>query len=255
MKTKIRKAQAGIPNGGTAGQALIKLSSSDQDVGFGNPSNVSFTVNADDTIIDWFTSQVPFPYSLSPWTASYSPTVYGNGYNVSANGGVSLWLANGFYDQFIGQTANSSVTFGLGRTYRMKVMAKNTTPAAAGKFAFIGFNLVNNQDDGDITVTASKRIGFAFNADGILYAVTCNGAATTATSLGAFTQSVHEYVIQVEGSTRAKFYVDGTLVATITTNLPSGAGDVVHIAVNGQTGAGGIGFSYVSNFILSQKLS
>lgn len=32
MKTKIRKAQAGVPNGGTINQALVKLSGADQDV-------------------------------------------------------------------------------------------------------------------------------------------------------------------------------------------------------------------------------
>ena len=72
--------------------------------------------------------------------------------------------------------------------------------------------------------TSSNRIGFALNA-GTLYAVTSNTSTGTQTDISSSVTetNMNTYKIVWNPGTDAKFYVNGTLLATISTNLPSAA--------------------------------
>lgn len=73
----------------------------------------------------------------------------------------------------------------------------------------------------DITATAETRIGFAhYNAK--IYALTCDGAAVTSTEVSASdTLKTRRHFIVDWTATSCKFYLNGVLVATHTTNIPS----------------------------------
>ncbi len=222
--------------------------------------NSNFTVNADETVVDWFTLELPTPFGVSPspiWTYSFSPTSYPNGTTVSANGGVTMGTTNAIFNMIIG-VGDDTIRFNTATTYKMKWMSSPVSPGIqSGVWSFIGFATGANSDNGDITSTTTKRIGFAWGQDGNLYALTCNGSAVSTTLISAFTnRTVHQYVIIVENGVSANFYVDGVLQSTLTTTLPSGGSDVVKIVADGKNGGGGgCGFEYLSNIILSQKLS
>ena len=66
-----------------------------------------------------------------------------------------------------------------------------------------------------------QRVGGALN----LYAINADGSANTQTLLQTFVNSTHYALTAVKnGNTDIKFYVDGTLKATHTTNMPIQAG-------------------------------
>jgi hypothetical protein len=220
--------------------------------------SAAYTVNADETDTEWFTTEVALPSSASPsvngWTYTNTPTAVMNGVNASFSPAGSMCSTNGIQDLFIGSTS-SLLTYALARTYRIKFLAKTTsngTPVV-GNNCFIGFGAGPTAGNyGNIAVATEYRIGFAFYDDGDVYTIASDFSAITANSQGAFTSSVHEYVIEVENGVSAKFYIDGVLVDTITTDLP--ASQTIAIAIGGQS-ATSTGFNFVSNFILSQKLS
>lgn len=220
--------------------------------------SAAFTVNADETDIEWFTTEIALPSGSSPsvngWTYGNTPTAVMNGVSASFSPSGSMCSTNGVQDLFLGSTS-SLLTYALARTYRIKFLAKTTsngTPVA-GNNCFIGFGSGSSATNyGDIAVATEYRIGFAFYDDGDVYTVSSDFSAITANSQGAFTSSVHEYVIEVENGVSAKFYIDGVLVDTITTDLP--ASQPIAISIGGQS-ASSSGFNFVSNFILSQKLS
>lgn len=63
----------------------------------------------------------------------------------------------------------------------------------------------------------------------VWYAVTANGAVRTETSTGVAVTAGQftKFRIETLDATQATFYINDVLVATITTNLPSGAGKVM----------------------------
>lgn len=74
----------------------------------------------------------------------------------------------------------------------------------------------------------SKHIGFILDVSSstaTLYASNANGSAQTKTDVTGGRTLSNSFVLYavMDGSTDIKFYIDGTLVATHTTNLPSGA--------------------------------
>lgn len=79
-----------------------------------------------------------------------------------------------------------------------------------------------------------RHIGFLFE-DGTVYASVANGTTQTkSAALAGFTYNAstfNKYTIVYDAGVSAKFYVNGVLKATLTTNLPSGATDYMPFRV------------------------
>ena len=89
----------------------------------------------------------------------------------------------------------------------------------------------------------ANSAGFFINAgNGNWQTVTADGSATQeVTDTGLTVASNTFYVLQVDCSTngQVRFLIDGTLVATHTTDLPSGATDLYYHAIMARKNTGG----------------
>jgi len=100
------------------------------------------------------------------------------------------------------------------------------------------------------TVSTSTANHFGFKAiDGTLYATTADGSTETTVDISAGVNLAAEntYVALLDSGTNCKFYVNGTLKATITTNLPTGTFGVAFKCVSlGGTSGWQLRVHYVS---------
>jgi len=94
---------------------------------------------------------------------------------------------------------------------------------------WFGIGNRTNLDLPDLPTTSAltaRHIGFLSIGD-TLYATNADGTTQTTTdvTLGSSFTQYNSYVIEYIAATSAKFYINGVLVATHTTNLPSGGTD------------------------------
>lgn len=218
----------------------------------------SLSVNADVTDNTYFTSQIDAPRQITTglgWTLSIAGgAVYPNGTHFGANGGFTAITTNGFLSQ---DTFQGPLKWDDTKIIQMKWFALGdvgTGTSGSGIYQGMGFS---GQAIGagwaDITNTSDKRVGFGFY-NGNLYSIVCDGSAITANILQAYA-AVEKitYGIVWNPGTSVEFYLNGTLVDTITTNLPTGSGgtDVVKISLGGTNTGGGGTSIYSSHFIVS----
>jgi len=95
--------------------------------------------------------------------------------------------------------------------------------------AWFGIGNRTNLGTPDLPTTSAltdRHIGF-FLVDEVLYASNANGTNQTTTDVtqGSTLTQYNSYVIEYIAATSAKFYINGVLVATHTTNLPAGLTD------------------------------
>lgn len=84
-------------------------------------------------------------------------------------------------------------------------------------------------------------LGFCSDSTSVMMAQANSGAAKTTSSIsGVDVSSWHLYKMEIVSSTQVKFYVDGTLKATLTTNIP----DTTHFGVGG-------GYDFAAQFYIS----
>lgn len=220
----------------------------------------SFTVNADESDTSWVTYQIDSPSGAAspngPWTfTAASMLKYGNGTVITGNPNIRAYLTNGFFDSVL-NTTNRTVQWNDNRTIKVKFSAASITPSGTAGTeisSFAGFGVVGT-NFGDITVATEYRVGFAFY-NGNIYAVASDFAAVTATLIGAYTDNLDQYVIVLNGTTDAEFYINGILVATVNTNLPTAAQDVSFGFGGRNVPGGSSGFNFASNLVISQKTS
>lgn len=245
-----------VTTAGTAGQ-IFTSNGTGNDPTF--QDNEGYAINANEATSGWFTSELKTPEgtaSLYGWTISYTPTKFANGSSFSANVAVTAIHSTGFYDTFLGNTTNAAIDFSTARTIKTKFSASTPIPTGTtgGKNAFVGYAPSAAATSGDLTDTATVRVGFAFY-DSSIYAISCNGTNLTSTFIQAYSGTLESFTLKLNGTTSAQFYVNGVLGATISTHIPS-ASSKVKIMVGGQDGGGsGCGFTFISNFITSQKAS
>lgn len=180
----------------------------------------------------WTTDSYPIDADLG-WTISAAGgglTNRGTGASISATGTVNAYIS------LACSNSNSAGTlqWSTGPTIRMKYMyltertSQGTTPLAGTDRAnFHGFaGTTSAAATGDIT-DVTDRIGF-IHYNNLLYTVTANGSAVTVTSLGGEpgTATPKEFMIIADVGASVGFYVNGTLVATHTTNLPTAASTI-----------------------------
>jgi len=239
---------------GTAGQVLTSNGSS-ADPTF--QDNEGYTVNANESTKGWLTTMLESPEGIAGlygWSVGGTPVKYANGSQVSTNVSISGIHTTGFYDALLGNTTNRAIEFADNRTIKTKFSARTATPTGTtgGINAFIGYGPSAAGSAGDLTDTATVRVGFAFY-DSSIYAVSCNGTNITSTFIQAYAGTLESFTLKLNGTSSADFYINGTLATSISTNIPS-ASSKIKIMLGGQNGGGGgCGFTFLSNFITSQK--
>ena len=120
---------------------------------------------------------------------------------------------------------------------------------------FWGFS--ETADFGDnIGTTTSNRAGFFFRDNtNTVYAITAGGSgeSQTATSINTSAEALqfHEYRIDFDSDTgEVKYYIDGNLEATHSSNLPASSNDIAYGFYVGGTNQN----FYMSPSIISQKI-
>lgn len=82
-------------------------------------------------------------------------------------------------------------------------------------------------------------IGFLRDNSGNWYVKSATGAARTETPISAPANTAHVFRIEYDpANTEARFYIDGSLVETITTNLPTASTDVMGFMMRNDTSNG-----------------
>lgn len=238
-------AISGITNSSTVGQVLrvtgastyawgaVDLADTDAVTGVLPIANLPaaatglYSVSADETVITWYTMNVPIlpddyttPTKLFGWSTT------------------GLDLAGGQFDaggyaQFISNAAMYSISLIPGisnnsnytavKDIRIKTRIRYSVVPGTEN---IGFGLVaagaTLQGDED---TVGSSVRFTTDNATFLYAITGDGAARTITdvSSGITVTNWNIYEIVFNPGVNAKFYINGVLVATHTTNLPTGS--------------------------------
>lgn len=195
------------------------------------------------------------------WTMTGTITKRGNWFN-SANAttaGASISLGGRTTSESENLLWDSGIDLKISYFFNPGTTSAGTTPAGAGDIWFFhglaNTNLTSAADAGDIT-QVTRRVGFAhYNAK--VYTITANGTTVTTTEVDATDDgdSKKHYLIDFTTS-NVKFYINGTLVATHTTNIPNDNSSGPHPAFVGYNGSGGeAGFGMSKGVILSETVS
>lgn len=161
-----------------------------------------------------------------------------------------------------GTSASANMQWSTGPTFRAKYFwitgqtSSGTAPlAGTDRTTWHGFAGTSGADlYGDIN-DVSERVGFAYY-NNTMYTVTADGSGITANSLGGEpgTSGGKEYWIVFNGGTSVDFYVNGTLAFTHTTNIPSGANNILFNASSYRADGSGTGF-FTGNIVISIKVA
>lgn len=200
-----------------------------------------YSVNADETVVDWYSVPIlaPFPGGAgeTPWSFVGSPT------NTQYATGVTLKKNN--TAQIEGRADMGYRTFGTTFKARLRWESQTFVPTADVRSG-IGFGEANSITDNN------DSIAFIWY-NGNVYSHTADNGSHTSNIVQAYASSVRDiYEIVVDGTTNAFFYINGTLVDTINTTLPSTDNpDIVVRATDSLTG-NDCGFDFVSHLTYSE---
>lgn len=203
-----------ITGNGTTASPLVATggSSSDKKVGVGEIASA-----------DAFNSQLVFSTEL--WTTGgtnrYTNIDFGAGNDAITIAGIFPGIASG----------SSAANFADARVFTIQALVYLN--ANVGGFGF------NQAGSGTNLETSTNTEGVYFVSDGAnLYAQVATGAARTQLNLGSSYNSARARLRiefdRVNATPQARFYVNGTLVATLTTNLP--ATSIIGAVYNNATG-------------------
>ena len=150
-----------------------------------------------------------------PWFFYQDNSTGGGSFGTSADGIVaSVASAGSAWGQWLRNVGDSFTSFTWDNDRRVKY--KVYTPASTANQAVIGTGARN--------ASYTEFLGFVFETDGYIYSRSAGGSSNTDTSLQTWSTSTY-YEIEVvfdPNAAEAYFYVDGTLKATHSANLPSG---------------------------------
>ena len=191
-----------------------------------------FSVNADETLNTWQTVEVAmYPTSTTAvlgWTLASTTvtTQSAGGYilltpTISANFEMSTSLMGS------GSTANYSPAQNKDIRIKFRLKVNDTSDRKGWGLCVTPANIHTAQTD-----TTNGEIRFILNGS-TLYAQNANGTATsTDVSSGITVTNWNIYEIVFNPGTDIKYYINGTLVATHTTNLPTTGTLVLAYGVN-----------------------
>ena len=193
----------------------------------------------------WYTFTLPISAVLQPgpaevldgWlcTANVSQTItdtYRGGAGIFEFAGSG---AANISNTLPGTGTNTAYTVSANKAVKIKFRFKD----GSGGTGRVGFGLTPSGTPGDIYDTNSATVNTArfLISTSTLYAVTATGAANTNTDIssGITTSSWHTYEMVFTPGTDCKFYVDGVLKATHTTNLPASGTGILAFGVSAAT--------------------
>jgi hypothetical protein len=158
------------------------------------------------------------------WTTSSiaaSSSGFGNWAEIVNDGWCAAWIrpfrgriGSSENDQQF-NTANKKIA--ISWTYK-------TAAVAANRFVGISVNISSAYNSNPNSST-NLRIGFTYDGT-TLRSMTDNGSSVTTNSISATVSNWNRYAIIWTPGTDVKFYLNGTLVATHTTNIPSSASNM-----------------------------
>jgi hypothetical protein len=205
--------------------------------------------------VDWFNIQFPFhpDGDMSDDTWIYNGVVNNSSYCIlTATDSVYSNDSGGTITSFLPNFDNTSGILRFNTTkqviFQQLVLTNN---GGANVFASgVGFEQLGNggwaDSQGD---TTTEGVGFVRkDSDGQWYARACDGSANTENAVSI---SDGKHVLRVEydpgnATPQARFYVDGVLVSTITTNLPTAFVGPIGFFSGNSTAGGSIGITLVA---------
>lgn len=206
----------------------------------------------------WKTTGVPINGSFG-WNVTGTPS-----YRVTGTSVGNATNAKAYLEYSTRNTSSGNpLQFTTGPLVKVKYMwlagqtSQGTTPiAGTDRASFHGFGGTGGADTyGDIT-DVSTRAGFAYY-NNILYTVTADGSAVTSTNHGAEpgTSAPKEFAIVADFSTPSiAFYMNGTLLATHTTNVPNAA-STIYLTSSTYDASGGSTNFFMGTPIVSVKIA
>ena len=185
--------------------------------------------NTNPTSASWFTWVSPFlgytdsgpTYVIPGWTHSGITGSFGNdngGAGVTSIGSNTLLV----YSDIPGNGSNVNYTAASSKDIRFKVRAKVGSIGSGNYFGF-GFADASTTFDDAQSGTASNIRFVVDNAT--LYAANGNGTSATNTDISSYLTISQWNIFEIvfNPGTDIKYYINGTLVSTHTTNLPTGS--------------------------------
>lgn len=160
-------------------------------------------------------------YVLPGWSYGAITGSFGD----EAGGAGSIKLSSNtllVYSNIPGNGNNTTYTAASSKAIRLKFRARF---ASAGASNYVGIGIADASSTfDDIETSTVSGIRFALN-NTTLYASTGNGSSNNNTDLSSFLTYTDWNIFEIvfTPGTNAKFYVNGTLRATHSTNLPTGS--------------------------------
>lgn len=198
-----------------------------------------------------------YPSSNTGFTmVGSTETRVGNGVSVNAATNVAMHCV------LLGRadSASNNILFNSGIDMKIRgifipaEVPAGASPAGAGdKWSWWGFSTNSGVNvNADVTDTTTHRAGFAFY-NGKVFTVSCAGSATTSNDLGTYSAVAKESLMIDFTPTSVKFYRDGTLVATHTTNIPDTG--TMRFVAGSYNGSGSSIDVFIGTLTLSETLS
>lgn len=164
------------------------------------------------------------------WTSWGAPTYYVE--NILTGSAV------GIYKNIINMITGAIMTFANAKIKILEWDALIQADASTGS-SFMGYlpsgNTAADIIDSQVITNTKIGIGFRTNDSGNWFIYTGTGAAVTATSISNPSAGKHTFRIEYNPTTpNALFYIDGSLVGTITTTFPN-SGNAILCFGNGTT--------------------
>lgn len=220
----------------SSGQVLTATSSTAAT--WQTPSSGGSSTAIDSTTGSWWNMQIPPSTALASGTPTYTGIIE---YSAASDGQALQW----YLPSIQGGTSDKMIFSDVKR-----VIARLYYRRTSGT-SLMGFGFADQGSYvGDAVATAGIRACFTWTDASTLYAVTSDGAGTpTSTSITSPPTSGNwnEYIVDYDKTnSSAKFYVNGTLKATHTTELPADGSSCRFVIGVGGSVAGSFSYPIIS---------
>lgn len=196
-------------------------------------SGGTYSVNADETNGNYFTKQIPMistsTTAVTGWTLA-STTITNNGagsyFTLSPTFSSNLEMSTNIF----GTGSSNDYSIANNKTIRIKFRIRVDDSADRKGW---GLCITPGNIHTAHTDVTNGEVRFIYNAN-VLYAQNANGSSATYTDVtsGITVTNWNIYEIVFTPGTEAKFYINGNLVATHTTNLPTSGTPILAYGVN-----------------------
>lgn len=202
---------------------------------------LAFAPNTDPAEATYYTQPIHLPVSGAVplgWTlTNVTPVIGATGAQFS---GFNSGLASiGLY----GGNVSGALNFSNTKIVRFKFALRTASPSGSDRIA-VGFTKGSAGGDfSSLTDTTQDRMAIVFGASSAITAVCADGSTVTTDDLTGATinnTTVNIYEIVWTPGVDVKFYVNGTLMGTITTSISTASGNDVKIGIGNNSANGDI---------------